>query len=286
FIVQNVYYLRGKIRKDITLDSSRFWIVDGEVTLMDGATMTILPGTQVQFGGGNNKHGYLNSNKGSLLCKGTEDEPIMLFKGKKSYFSGIWAIGDGYTNNNSYLSYTIIDNLGLYIQKSDHCKIYPYSPLAWADDNYEGAGDGYYRLEIAQMKNTIVYNREEYLLFEQPLVIIPEAQNCMFNSINHFSFFMESRHNNNVYVGEIAEDNASSIPDFMSDYNTDYNWMKNNAVLNNYNNPNKIWRRVSYDTLVNKNYINYYGTDNPQLICNSKIVEEDYLEIKDFCVAN
>ena len=73
FSIQRIKYLRGKIKNDITLDKTFFWIVDGQVTLMDDAIMTIKPGTQVQF------DGSIRVESGKLICKGTEKEPIILY---------------------------------------------------------------------------------------------------------------------------------------------------------------------------------------------------------------
>ncbi len=113
FIVQTISILRGEIKKDITLDRSRFWIVDGNVSLADGVVLTIVPGTQVEFKNGSQTDmNSLNTENGYLICKGTEKNPVML--------SGAGAI---YGGENSKMIYTK-SYISCDIKECDHCNFY------------------------------------------------------------------------------------------------------------------------------------------------------------------
>lgn len=88
FIVQNGEKLSGVIHEDMTLTADKYWILENNVLIPDGVTVTVEPGTQIQFWSADpsNPYGvdadvYLQV-EGRFICEGTEDKPISLFPGK------------------------------------------------------------------------------------------------------------------------------------------------------------------------------------------------------------
>jgi hypothetical protein len=73
------------ISEDMALTKDDFWIVTGPVLIEPGITLTISPGTQVQWGGATAASPYANPAleyiqvEGTLLVAGTAEEPVRLF---------------------------------------------------------------------------------------------------------------------------------------------------------------------------------------------------------------
>ncbi|MDO4862675.1 MAG: S8 family serine peptidase [Ruminococcus sp.] len=209
FIVQRISYLRGKIKKDITLDPSRYWIIDGEVRLNEDVTMTILPGTQVQLGS-ELKEGSISTEGGNLICHGTIDSPIFLISGGKS--SSVYFINDATVNT----SYTIFYNIGtLQMNGScEHCKLYV--------DNRISTGN-----YIMNLKDSIVYVPVDSLGIQaasnQAEIALGAAtvENCLF-STTKLNYSQSVK--NSVFVW------ADGLCD--NDIFANNNIMQNNAILN------------------------------------------------------
>ena len=168
---QNIQYIRGKIKKDITLDRSRYWIIDGDVTLYDGVIMIIKPGTQVEF----KNYSTLNADHGLLISKGTDNDPVSLF-GYGMISGGMgWnlieesKVGSALLDPPSQFIYTEIVSLDFDVSYCDHCKIF-------------SRGYGTHR-NVIELKNSIVYcptYRCDYDTFETYY----NSENCLFNWLN------------------------------------------------------------------------------------------------------
>ena len=282
FIVQRIEYLPSKIKKDTTLDNSRLWIVDGEVTIMDGVILTINPGTQVQFGCDNSskKTGpYLHVGNGALICKGTKIEPISLFNTK--YYGGI-SYYDGslinmeYTevlnlrintnwNNNYNYSFSCTDSI------FDHCRIVS------AEEGYEIPG---------KISNSIIYTNTNIRSSILSLYV-SDAENCLFNSIQ--DFYNTFNYTHNVYVGDFNGKGVFYNYGLHDEKNRPikYNKLSYNAILNNYNVNRNVYsgeintRIVDYDTMSDRARNNYYGTDDPKLIGIPNDAVEEFPDIYD-----
>lgn len=278
FIVQRIEHLPSKIKKDTTLDKSRLWIVDGEVTIMDGVILTINPGTQVQFGcdDSNNTSPYLHIGSGALICKGTEIEPISLFNTKNyggiSYYSGS-LINMEYTEVlNLRMNTNYIYNYNNYFfncdnSNFDHCRIVS------AEEGYEIPG---------KISNSIIYTNTNIRSSILSLYV-SNAENCLFNSI--MDFYRIFNHTYNVYVGDIngkGQFYNNGVYD-----KKDYNKFNYNAILNNYNVNRGVYsntintRIVDYDAMIDRARNNYYGTENPKLIGIPDDAVEEYPDIYD-----
>ena len=254
FIIQRIKYLRGKIKKDTTLDKSYLWIVDGEVTVVDGVNVTIEPGTQVQFGyeGSTESSSSLN---GVLICKGTEQNPIVIFKGKG--YNGSVAISA------SKAIYTEFISVYLNVNICDHCEF-----IIDSISDYSG--------NVSKLTNSIIYSNKNASLWT------PDAENCLFDSVSRLSDIMNHEHN--VYVGDIYENSGFPNINKWIEYDNHLNY---NAILNNYNATSNVYyekmnrRIVEYDTMCGKARNNYYGTEDPKLIGIPDDAVEEYPDIYD-----
>ena len=86
--VQNGIALSGIINEDMTLTNDKLWILENNVLIPEGVTVTVEPGTRIQFWSAdpNNKYGanakaYLQV-EGRFIAEGTEEQPIEMFPGK------------------------------------------------------------------------------------------------------------------------------------------------------------------------------------------------------------
>jgi hypothetical protein len=102
----NKEVLSGNITTNKTLTKDKVWVLDGLVTVKDGATLTIEAGTTIvgKFGSGVNTS-YLVIDKGSkIMADGTESAPI-IFTSEKAYDGEAAAVGQ-------WGGVTIIGNAG------------------------------------------------------------------------------------------------------------------------------------------------------------------------------
>lgn len=86
--VQNGVALSGIINEDMTFTNDKLWILENNVLIPEGVTVTVEPGTRIQFWSAdpNNKYGanskvYLQV-EGRFIAEGTEEQPIEMFPGK------------------------------------------------------------------------------------------------------------------------------------------------------------------------------------------------------------
>ena len=74
-VVDNMIKIHGFISENTTLTSDHVYYVDGDLAVLEGATLTIEPGTKLQFQGGRKLSIF-----GTLVSDGTPDKPI-IFEG-------------------------------------------------------------------------------------------------------------------------------------------------------------------------------------------------------------
>ena len=86
--VQNGVALSGIINEDMTLTNDKLWILENNVLIPEDVTVTVEPGTRIQFWSAdpNNKYGA-NANvylqvEGRFIAEGTEEQPIEMYPGK------------------------------------------------------------------------------------------------------------------------------------------------------------------------------------------------------------
>lgn len=81
--VSNMHKIGGLIDKDSTLTADKTWYVTENVGIMEGVTLTIEPGTRLEFA-----EGMGLSSFGKLVAKGTPEKPIIF---TRHTGEGLWA---------------------------------------------------------------------------------------------------------------------------------------------------------------------------------------------------
>ncbi len=110
---------RGKIlpnliKEDMTLTADNYYIIPNATTICEGATVTVEPGTHIQFWTDDPNDAYADTAitylkvEGQLLCQGTEDNHIVIKPSElmAKYRVQIYESGNGYVS----LEYTDITN--------------------------------------------------------------------------------------------------------------------------------------------------------------------------------
>lgn len=103
-VVSNRKKISGLIDKDMTLTADHVWYVNDNLAIMKGATLTIEPGTRVEFA-----EGMGLSSRGKLIANGTPEKPIVFtrhlgegaWNGIKSHRSDGQQVYGGYIYTNA-----------------------------------------------------------------------------------------------------------------------------------------------------------------------------------------
>lgn len=155
-IVQNGETLSSVIAEDMTLTADKYWIIENNVLIPEGVTVTVEPGTQIQFWSADSDNPYgANADvyiqvEGRFICEGTEDKPIDMFPGKNYETRPVCLTGD------TRQDYAIASNL--------------------TDDDHE---NGYIKLSYVNMLNAT--SRPMYSTDDQgKSFTITEADHCHF----------------------------------------------------------------------------------------------------------
>jgi alpha-tubulin suppressor-like RCC1 family protein/subtilisin family serine protease len=134
-MVRNGVELPGVIDKDMTLTKDKYWIVPNSTLIREGATVTVEPGTQIQFWSAEPEDPYAEKSmayievRGKFLVNGTAEEPIEMFP--SSMFRGyevkvystqtmnVDGASGGYKGYAEF-NYAKIMNPNIAVQKVDH----------------------------------------------------------------------------------------------------------------------------------------------------------------------
>lgn len=87
-IVQNGVAISGVIDHDMTWTADKYWIIQNNVLIPEGVTVTVEPGTQIQFWSADPANPYAATQdvyiqvEGRFIAEGTENKPIEMFPGK------------------------------------------------------------------------------------------------------------------------------------------------------------------------------------------------------------
>ncbi|RXJ02245.1 hypothetical protein DS745_07605 [Anaerobacillus alkaliphilus] len=128
--------LPGVIDKDMTLTKDNYWIVPNATLIREGATVTVLPGTQIQFWSSEPEDPYAEKTmayievRGKFLVNGTAEDPVEMFA--SSLFPGhevkVYSTeslryhqsASGRYRGYAELNYTKVMNPNIAVQKIDH----------------------------------------------------------------------------------------------------------------------------------------------------------------------
>lgn len=125
FFVQRGRVLKGRVTQDITLTKDDYWIIENSLLIPRGVTVTVEPGTQIQFWGSEPEGPYENETaayievEGEFLVNGTEEDPVEMFpSGAFQYYAVDIRGSSGCT-----LHYANIINPRLSIEEGSHLNL-------------------------------------------------------------------------------------------------------------------------------------------------------------------
>lgn len=298
--VQNGVALSGIINEDMTFTNDKLWILENNVLIPKGVTVTVEPGTRIQFWSAdpNNKYGA-NANvylqvEGRFIAEGTEEQPIEMYPGKGFEDKAVTITGksvhilsqdmglvdDDYDNSYVSLKYANIYSAN-YTSASrsdykpfnatmiDHCNMIQNNVSNWID---------YITIYAKSITNTHFLNYKNSYEHYNIGVMAEDISNCISDNCD-VSMYPYTTFENNVILNhscnsEILEPAikigkyGTSLPYFDSDF-------KGNAVLNTFytksydmirsvaslSPSNDRNGRTTYDISGN-----YWGTTNPDLV--------------------
>ena len=98
--------LPNRITKDMTLDNSNLYIIPNSMIIEKGATLTVLPGTKIQFWSDDPNDAYADQAiaylrvEGNLIIEGSLEEPVLLFPSqlRDRYVVEIFESGNGFVS--------------------------------------------------------------------------------------------------------------------------------------------------------------------------------------------
>ncbi len=295
--VQNGVALSGIINEDMTLTNDKLWILENNVLIPEGVTVTVEPGTRIQFWSADPNNKYcVNANvylqvEGRFIAEGTEEQPIEMYPGKgfennavtitdagDYVYSAEGTLDDDNTKSYSSLKYVNLlqANRGstktFAVTSVDHCKFtwsyYSYGNFMFffksvrnvQFDNYKT------RSEISGLWGILAY----------------EMVNSIFNNCNLQIIIKNEFIGNTVLNQQIVAGCPSIIVGILEsmygpgDYTTNTpNNLNRNAFLQSYylSSYDKIRTVGSYEVSLDQNRRttydisgNYWGTTNPDLV--------------------
>lgn len=136
FYVQRGKVLKGRVTEDMTLTKDNYWIIENALLIPEGITVTVEPGTQIQFWGSDPEDPYGDQTmayiqvEGAFLVNGTEEEPVEMFPSTAFQNYGVDIRGgvledyaanpESTTTGKTVLRYANIINPILNINEGDH----------------------------------------------------------------------------------------------------------------------------------------------------------------------
>ena len=126
FAVRNGVVLPSQITEDMTLTKDNYYIIPNSTVIAEGVTVTVDPGTKIQFWSNDPEDPYSSQYiaylqvEGTFITNGTLDEPVELFPSElmSRYVVEIEEVNSGRVE----LNYTEVTNASIDISVADHCK--------------------------------------------------------------------------------------------------------------------------------------------------------------------
>lgn len=319
--VQNGVALSGIINEDMTLTNDKLWILENNVLIPEGVTVTVEPGTRIQFWSAdpNNKYGA-NANvylqvEGRFIAEGTEEQLIEMYPGKGFEDKAVTITGTG--------SYIDFKDSGLV--DDDYDKKYAslkyvniYNATYYASDPYSLSAGKPFNVTIIDHCNFTYSHSFRYGVLFAKSIANSHFSNMSMKSRNSYGIcayditttLFDNYDNQRVYPYDRFEKNVAlnyhgkkdDEPSIIVGASDKYNPLfANNAILNSFylNNYDNIRAIGSFDA--SKDYNgrttydisgNYWGTTNPDLVkvqcydadwdvSRNDLIQEPYLTLDD-----
>lgn len=308
--VQNGVALSGIINEDMTLTNDKLWILENNVLIPEGVTVTVEPGTRIQFWSAdpNNKYGasakvYLQV-EGRFIAEGTEEQPIEMYPGKGFEGKAVTITGssdsakdsglldDDYDKKYAPLKYVNIYNANYTSVSSMSKKPFNVTIIDHCNFMYN-CSFSFGTLYAKSIANSHFSNMSMSFRISDGIraydITTTLFDNCDNQSVNPNDLFK-----NNValnYHGKKDEDPSIKVAKYNSP-------LTNNAILNSFylNNYDNIRAIGSFNVSNNRTTFdisgNYWGTTNPDLVkvqcydadwdvSRNDLIQEPYLTLDD-----
>ena len=321
FWVRNGVILTGQITEDQTWTKDNYYIIPSSLYIAEGVTVTVEPGTQIQFWSDDPDDPYADQYiaylqvAGNFIVNGTEEEPVNMFPSEMmgQYEVKIYETEKGVVN----LKYANLKNANMEISKADHCYFtqnYPGAILSryvkksgdvvessvsyhWQaiDTSYMEASCGAYTIDSAT--NCIFYKLggttgEGTIMSPYPLGTF---NTCAFvDCAVYYGVNDYSRNNANyincVFAGNHLIVNENVQPSILVLPNNHENEFTGNVILNNFNDSMDFWLKVTaplYSDMkgeVRDLSGNYWGTTDIEMIERQIVDRDDYSYLGDIDV--
>ena len=313
--VQNGIALSGIINEDMTLTNDKLWILENNVLIPEGVTVTVEPGTRIQFWSAdpNNKYGasanvYLQV-EGRFIAEGTEEQPIEMYPGKgfednavtitgtknDNYYKDSGLLDDDYVEkyaslkyvniyNANYTSYSALKGRPFNVTIIDHCNFMYNCSFSFGT------------LYAKSIANSHFSNMS--MKYQNYGIEANDITTTLFDNYDNQRVYPYDLFEKNValnYHGKKDEEPSIRVGASVRHYNLLF---ANNAILNSFylNNYDNIRAIGSFDASDNRTTFdisgNYWGTTNPDLVkvqcydadCNvskNDLIQEPYLTLDD-----
>lgn len=313
--VQNGIALSGIINEDMTLTNDKLWILENNVLIPEGVTVTVEPGTRIQFWSAdpNNKYGasanvYLQV-EGRFIAEGTEEQPIEMYPGKgfednavtitgtknDNYYKDSGLLDDDYVEkyaslkyvniyNANYTSYSALKGRPFNVTIIDHCNFMYNCSFSLGT------------LYAKSIANSHFSNMS--MKYQNYGIEANDITTTLFDNYDNQRVYPYDLFEKNValnYHGKKDEEPSIRVGASVRHYNLLF---ANNAILNSFylNNYDNIRAIGSFDASDNRTTFdisgNYWGTTNPDLVkvqcydadwnvSKNDLIQEPYLTLDD-----
>lgn len=313
--VQNGVALSGIINEDMTLTNDKLWILENNVLIPEGVTVTVEPGTRIQFWSAdpNNKYGA-NANvylqvEGRFIAEGTEEQPIEMYPGKgfednavtitgtknDNYYKDSGLLDDDYVEkyaslkyvniyNANYTSYSALKGRPFNVTIIDHCNFMYNCSFSFGT------------LYAKSIANSHFSNMS--MKYQNYGIEANDITTTLFDNYDNQRVYPYDLFEKNValnYHGKKDEEPSIRVGASVRHYNLLF---ANNAILNSFylNNYDNIRAIGSFDASDNRTTFdisgNYWGTTNPDLVkvqcydadwnvSKNDLIQEPYLTLDD-----
>lgn len=313
--VQNGVALSGIINEDMTLTNDKLWILENNVLIPEGVTVTVEPGTRIQFWSAdpNNKYGA-NANvylqvEGRFIAEGTEEQLIEMYPGKgfednavtitgtknDNYYKDSGLLDDDYVEkyaslkyvniyNANYTSYSALKGRPFNVTIIDHCNFMYNCSFSFGT------------LYAKSIANSHFSNMS--MKYQNYGIEANDITTTLFDNYDNQRVYPYDLFEKNValnYHGKKDEEPSIRVGASVRHYNLLF---ANNAILNSFylNNYDNIRAIGSFDASDNRTTFdisgNYWGTTNPDLVkvqcydadwnvSKNDLIQEPYLTLDD-----
>ena len=203
FTVQKGRSIKGTLPEDTTLTSDYYWIIENTLFIPEGKTLTVEPGTQVQFWSSDYESLYGSKTKASIInygtlnMIGTEDKPISCFPGKGFSDYVVEISGTGVETLqyceiiNPRLGFTEMSTAGI-VDVVDHCRLTQNQTTVVArtlngsavEDDEGWLVGVQYSFWVRQLSNSSISGLRYSFQSTRKSVIVSENRNNCFNDCN------------------------------------------------------------------------------------------------------